>query len=174
MAEESEKPTPGKNDVEAFVSVFARHGVEYLVICGQAEMLMGGARVTFDTDFCYRRSRENLEPLANALKELNPTFRGAPADLPVTLDAQALALGNNYTLSTALGPVDLLGWVEPLGSYEELLPNSETYPVGKLSVRTIGLEDLIRVKQHLGRPKDRDSLLQLLAIRTIREEGTSS
>jgi hypothetical protein len=174
MAEESEKPTPIKNDVEAFVAVFARHGVEYLVIGGQAEVLMGGARVTFDTDFCYRRTKDNLERLANALKELNPKFRGAPADLPVTLNAQTLALGNNYTLSTSLGSLDLLGWVEPLGGYDELLPNSETYPVGEFSVRTIGLEDLIRVKQHLGRSKDRHSLLQLLAIRTIRGEGANS
>jgi hypothetical protein len=135
---------------------------------------MGGARVTFDTDFCYRRTKENLERLAEALKELHPTFRGAPANLPVILDAQALALGNNYTLITSAGPLDLLGWVEPLGSYEELLPNCETYSVGAFSVRTIGLDDLIRIKQHLGRSKDRDSLRQLLAIRAIRSEGSGT
>jgi hypothetical protein len=170
MAEESEIPTHVKNDVEAIVKVFTRHNVEFLVIGGQAEVLMGGARVTFDTDFCYRRTKENLERLAIALKELKPTFRGAPADLPVILDAQALALGNNYTLRTTAGPLDLLGWVEPLGGYDELLASSETYPLGDSSVRTIGLEDLIRIKEHLGRAKDRESLLQLLAIRRIRAE----
>jgi predicted nucleotidyltransferase len=37
-------------------------------------------------------------------------------------------------------------------------------------VKTIGLEDLIRVKKHIRRPKDQESLLQLLAIRKARED----
>jgi hypothetical protein len=139
------------------------------VVGGQAEVLMGSPRVTYDTDLCYRRSPENLERLAAALQEIKATLRGAPADLPFVLDARALAFGNNYTLNTSLGPLDLLGWVEPLGTFESLLPLSETYTVGELNLRTIGLEDLIRVKQHIGRAKDRDSLLQLLAIRSLRK-----
>jgi hypothetical protein len=150
-------------------SVLLRHGVVFLVVGGQAEVLMGSPRVTYDTDLCYRRSPENLERLAAALQEIKATLRGAPADLPFVLDARALAFGNNYTLNTSLGPLDLLGWVEPLGTFESLLPLSETYTVGELNLRTIGLEDLIRVKQHIGRAKDRDSLLQLLAIRSLRK-----
>jgi predicted nucleotidyltransferase len=69
-----------------------------------------------------------------------------------------------------MGPLDLLGWVEPLGAYESLLPASEAYAIGEMTLRTIGLEDLIRIKQHLGRAKDRESLLQLLAIRSLRGE----
>src|SRR5688572_18023783 len=135
---------------------------------------MGSPLVTYDTDLCYRRTKENLERLADALKELKPTLRGAPADLPFTLDAHALAFGSNYTLNTSMGPLDLLGWVEPLGAYESLLPASEIYVVGELTLRTIGLEDLIQIKQHIGRAKDRESLLQLLAIRSLRGEQPES
>jgi hypothetical protein len=145
-----------------------KHDVDFLVIGGQAEALMGSPRVTYDTDLCYRRSPENLARLAAALREINPTLRGAPADLPFVLDSQALAFGNNYTLDTSIGPLDLLGWVEPLGGYEALLPACEVYRVGDFELRTIGLEDLIKIKQHIGRSKDRESLLQLLAIREIR------
>jgi hypothetical protein len=111
-----------------------------------------------------------LERLAAALQEIKPRLRGAPADLPFTLDARALAFGNNYTLNTSLGPLDLLGWVDPVGTYDALLPNCETYTVGQMSLRTIGLEDLIRVKRHIGRAKDRESLMQLLAIRSLRDQ----
>lgn len=38
------------------------------------------------------------------------------------------------------------------------------------TVRVIGLDDLIRIKRHLGRPKDRASLLQLEAIKRLRDE----
>ncbi len=149
-----------------------RYGVEFLVIGGQAEYLFGSPRVTYDVDFCYRRTRENIERLAAALKELKPTLRGAPAGLPLVLDAQALGFGSNYTFDTDFGKFDLLGWVEPLGDYDALLKNSEKYVIGDMEIQTIGLDDLIRIKEHIGRAKDRESLLQLLAIKRIRaEEG---
>jgi hypothetical protein len=34
----------------------------------------------------------------------------------------------------------------------------------------IDLEDLIKIKQHIRRPKDQDSLMQLLAIKKVRGE----
>jgi predicted nucleotidyltransferase len=66
--------------------------------------------------------------------------------------------------------LDLLGWIEPLGDYDAIVSRAETYTVAGLILRTISLEDLIRVKQHIGRSKDRDSLYQLLAIKRVREE----
>lgn len=47
---------------------------------------------------------------------------------------------------------------------------AESYRVGDLVLRTISLDDLIRVKQHIKRFKDSDSLSQLLAIKRVREE----
>lgn len=174
MAEDSAQTRPPRSDLEKIAAILLRHGVDFLVVGGQAEVLMGSPRVTYDTDLCYRRDRQNLERLAEALKELKPSLRGAPADLPFVLDAKALALGSNYTFQTTMGPLDLLGWIEPLGTYESLLPDCETYPLTELTVRTIGLNDLIRVKEHIARPKDRESLLQLLAIRRLRESSSSS
>jgi hypothetical protein len=83
-------------------------------------------------------------------------------------------LGINYAFDTPIGPLDLLGWVEPIGSYEAILPASESYKVGEFEIRTIGLDDLIRIKQHIGRAKDRESLFQLFAIRAIRNEKRES
>jgi len=161
----------GKSKLQQFAEILRAHQVEFIVIGGQAEILMGGARVTFDVDLCYRRTPQNLENLARALQDLKPTLRGAPPDLKFRLDAQALALGNNYTFGTPIGDLDLLGYVEPLGGYEELLKHATVERLGDLEVRVIGLDDLITIRQHLGRPRDRDSLYQLLAIRRIRNES---
>lgn len=159
-----------KSDLRRIAEVLVAHSVEFIVIGVQAETLMGSPRVTYDTDLCYRRTTENLERLAAALNAFRPTLRGAPPGLPLILDARALALGNNYTFDTALGKLDLLGWVEPFGDYDQLVQNAETYHVGELELRAISLDDLIRVKEHIGRAKDRDSLYQLLAIKRIRDE----
>ena len=160
-----------KSDLHQIAEVFAKHGVEFIVIGGQAESLMGSARVTYDVDLCYRRTQNNLERLAEALKQLKPTLRGAPPNLAFVIDARSLALGNNYTFETPLGSLDLLGWIDPLGGYDAVIKNAETYPVGDIELKVIGLADLIRVKEHIGRAKDRDSLWQLLAIQRLRREG---
>lgn len=156
---------------EIIIKLLAKYGVEYIVIGGQAESLHGSARVTFDTDLCYRRTAENLDRLAKALQELQPTLRGAPADLPFRIDAQSLALGCNFTFNTSAGPLDLLGYVEPLGGYDEVISHAETIEIGGIAVNVVSLDDLIRIKEHIRRPKDQDSLRNLLAIRKLREEG---
>lgn len=166
MAEHSEK-----SQLEQIVEHLVRHGVEFIVIGGQAETLHGSPRVTYDVDLCYRRTRANLERLADALREIKPTLRGAPPDLPFRIDAQALALGSNFTFETPYGNLDLLSWVEPLGEFDVLARNACGLPFGHHELLVISLDDLITIKQHIQRPKDRDSLFQLLAIRRIRNES---
>jgi predicted nucleotidyltransferase len=163
--------TPDISPLQKIAEHFAAHGVEFLVIGGQAETLFGSARVTYDVDLCYRRTKENLQRLAVALQEFKPSLRGAPPDLPFQIDAKSLALGTNFTFDTLVGPLDLLGWVEPIGDFDALISNAETYSIGNLDLKTIGLDDLIRVKEHIRRRKDNESLFQLKAIKQIRAEG---
>lgn len=157
--------------LEQIAAVLQEAGVEFIVIGGQAETIHGSARVTFDVDICYRRTRENLQRLATALQSLEPTLRNAPPDLPFQIDAVSLALGENFTFGTKLGDLDLLGYLEPIGGYEQLIDRAERVGAGRFELNVIALDDLIKIKQHLGRPKDRDALLQLLAIRRLREES---
>jgi predicted nucleotidyltransferase len=163
-------PTESTARLEAVLELFRRHDVEFIVIGGQAEVLMGSPRVTCDSDLAYRRTSENLKRLAYALGELKPTLRGVPPDLPFIIDERSLALGNIFMFDTPYGSIDLFSWVEPIGDYEAILKNAETHDLGGIPVKTIGLEDLIRVKKHVRRGKDQESLLQLLAIRKARED----
>ena len=151
-----------------------RHGVEFILIGGQAEALHGSPRVTYDIDLCYRRTSENLERLAAALREMKVTLRNAPADLPFIIDARSLALGCKYTFDTPFDAVDFLGYVEPIGGYDDLIQNAEHYPFRDGDLAVISLDDLIRVKEHIQRPKDRESLFQLRAIKHVREEQSRS
>jgi hypothetical protein len=145
------------------------NGVEFLIVGGQAENLHGSARVTYDVDLCYRRTAENLERLANALIPLRPTLRGAPPDLPFRLDAKSLALGSNFTFDTIHGPLDLLGYMEPIGGYDEAIAAALDVGFGPWTVKVLSLDDLIRIKEHIQRPKDRESLMHLRAIRKLRD-----
>ena len=158
-----------KLDLLKLVRLLNKHRVEYVLIGGVAAQFLGSPQLTNDIDICYRRDRDNLERLAAAVREIHPTLRRAPADLPFQLDATSLALGNNFTFNTDLGPVDFLGWLEPIGDYEKLLPGVEEFEADEFRIRTIGLHDLIRIKEHIRRPKDQLALLQLYEIRKLRE-----
>jgi predicted nucleotidyltransferase len=163
--------TPDASPLERFCVLLADAGVEFMVIGGQAEALMGSPRVTYDVDLCYRRTAENLERLARVLRTLKLTLRGASPDLKFRLDAKALALGSNFTFEVdGEYALDLLAYLEPIGTYDDLLAGSESLQIGGRTVRVIGLEDLIRIKRHLARPKDRESLFQLEAIKRLRQE----
>ena len=52
-----------------------RHGVRFVVIGGLGGRLHGSPTVTRDTDICYERSPENLERLADTLRELDVELR---------------------------------------------------------------------------------------------------
>ena len=162
MSEEAEKSA-----LERIAAILLRHGVEFIVVGGQAELLMGSPRITYDIDLCYRRTKENLRRLASALSEIKPTLRNAPADLPFIIDEQSLALGSNFTFDTAEGPLDLLGYLEPLGNFDAIAERAFAVNIAGIDVKVIHIDDLIAIKQHLRRPKDQQSLLQLLAIKKL-------
>lgn len=79
-------------------------------------------------------------------------------------------MGSNFTFTTTAGDLDLLGHVAPIGGYEELAKNAETMSFGNITINVASLDDLIRIKQHVNRPKDREALMHLLAIKRVRDE----
>src|SRR5262249_54245696 len=128
-----EKLPPAR--LEHFARILLRHDVRFIVIGGQAEYIFGSPRVTYDTDLCYERSAENLTRLAGALKELNVHLRNAPRDLPFIIDSRSLALGNNFTFTTDVGDLDLLGYVEPIGDFHALDRRAGDYDIDGLPLR---------------------------------------
>lgn len=161
----------GKSALELIADLLQAHGVQFVVIGGQAEALYGSPRVTYDIDLCYQRTKENLQRLASALKELKPQLRNAPPDLPFQIDARSLALGSTFTLRTRLGDLDLLGYLEPLGGFDAIATHAVTMHVGDLELKVIHLDDLIAIKEYIRRPKDQQSLHQLKAIKRLQDEG---
>jgi transcriptional regulator with XRE-family HTH domain len=142
-----------------------RHQVEYVLIGGVAANARGAPYISYDVDICFRRDRGNVERLAAALKELHATLRGAPEGLPDVIDARFLWNGDHFTFDTDYGDLDCMMTPSGIpGGYEELNRNATTEIIQDLSVRVAGLEDLIRMKEAAGRPKDRYHLEFLRAI----------
>lgn len=164
---------PDPTRLERIVRVLQKHGVEFVVIGGEAGAMHGNPLPTFDTDLCYGRSEKNLRALEAALKEIGVELRGAPPGLPFKADFRTLVNGSNFTFTTPMGDLDLLGYVEPIGAYEQVVKGADRVQTPFGEVLIISLDDLIRIKRHLGRPKDLLALQQLEAIKHIRDEKRS-
>lgn len=145
-------------------------GVEYVLVGGVAGIAHGAARLTYDLDVVYRRTHANIERLGSALAPHRPYLRGAPPGLPFRWDVETIRRGLNFTLTTDLGDVDLLGEIAGGGTYDDLLAESiELAPFG-IRCRCLSLSQLIRVKRAAGRPKDLEAIAELETIRTAREQ----
>jgi hypothetical protein len=84
--------------------------------------------------------------------------------LPFHWEAATITRGLNFTLTTSLGPLDVLGEITEGGRYEALLPYSVTLDVFGLRCLCLGLARLIEVKRAAGRPKDFEAIAQLEAL----------
>jgi hypothetical protein len=145
------------------------HNVEFIVVGGLAMVTHGSAHVTLDLDVCYSRTSQNIAALAAALAPLHPYLRGAPRGLPFQLDAATIHAGLNFTLDTDEGPLDVLGEVSGIGSYDQALAQSAEYLVHDLHVRVISLPALIASKRAAGRTKDKVHLRELEELRKLKE-----
>ena len=163
-----------ENDVEKLLKALHNEGVAFVIIGGAAAVLQGSAYVTADFDLCYSRTKENLEKLARALAPFHPLLRGVPPDLPFCLDVNALRSGLNFTLTSDLGDLDILGELTGLGGYQEALAFSEDMEIFGIPCKVLTLEGLIRTKRAVGRAKDLRLLPELEALLEIRKSQKKS
>ncbi len=158
-------------DFAALLRLLTRGGVEFILVGGAAATAHGSVRLTRDLDIVYRRTPENLARLVACLAPHRPYLRGAPPGLPFQFDRDTLQHGLNFTLTTDLGSLDLLGEITGGGGYEELLPHSIRLTLYGVECWCLGLKHLIKVKRAAGRPRDLDAVAELEA---LLEEGKGS
>jgi predicted nucleotidyltransferase len=152
------------------LTVLADRQVEFIIVGGLAATIHGSARHTLDLDIVYRRSGENIHRLTAALSPYAPYLRGAPAGLPFHWAAETLTAGLNFTLTTTLGWIDLLGEVTGGGGYDDLLPHATQVAYQQRRCLCVDLPTLIVLKRAAGRPKDNEILAELEALQEERGE----
>jgi predicted nucleotidyltransferase len=145
--------------------LLAEGEVEFIVVGGAAAAAHGSVRLTQDVDVVYARDSANLERLVSTLAGQKPYLRGAPPGLPFRFDRETLNAGLNFTLTTELGWIDLLGEIAGGGRYQDLLPESTWSDLFGIKCRVLNLDALIRVKRAAGRPKDFEAIAELEILR---------
>jgi hypothetical protein len=145
--------------------LLSRAGVKFVIVGGIAIRSHGGNYITEDLDICYSRVRENLKRLADVLAPLNPRPRSMDAALPYVFDWSTLQHGTNFTFTTSMGDIDLLGEVKGIGTYDDLVNDSIIVDLDDFPTYILSIPGLIVAKQAAGRPKDEAGLKVLQALR---------
>jgi hypothetical protein len=157
-------------DIEGILRQLTNQQVDFVIIGGLAMIAHGSAYITKDVDLCYSRTAQNVASLAAALDPIHPYLRGAPQGLPFRFDVATIQAGLNFTLTTDLGDIDVLGEVSGIGNYQQALFRSVEKNAFGMSVRVLSIDGLIAAKKAAGRIKDKNQLLELEELKRMLEE----
>ena len=150
------------------IRILADADVAFILVGGVAATVHGSVRLTRDVDVVYERNEVNLHRLVAALGSVSPYLRGAPPGLPFVFDAETLRRGLNFTLTTSVGDIDLLGELTGGGGFAQLRQHASPVQLYDREILCLDLDALIRVKRAAGRPQD---LADIAALEAIAQEA---
>lgn len=157
-------------DPERLFRVLNTHKVQFVLIGTLAARLHGFPRLTADADIIPSSERKNVERLASALRELHARvyMDTIPEGLEFDCSAPTLERGSIWNLVTSAGRLDVV--FSPAGvPYDELVGDAERFRAFGVTFLAASLDDIIRLKEAAGRPKDKDDVVILKAMKRMSE-----
>ena len=145
-------------DTESLLRSLNAHRVRYVVIGATAFPVHGYARSKLDIDIFIEATLENAERTIEALREVGYDI----TDVTVNDLIEKKLLIRQCMLETDVHP--FAAGV----TFEEVWRNRVDDAIGQTPTCFAGLEDLIRMKQAAGRPKDLEDLRVLLKLKDQR------
>jgi hypothetical protein len=150
-------------ELESLLHRLIQHRLDFVIVGGFAATAHGVSLLTQDIDVAMPFIPGNLHRLQGALADLHPVHRLTPARLPFELTNSDVATFRNLYLDTDSGPLDCLGEVKGIGDYAAVLASSRLSSLLQLPSSDDRWSD--SCKEAMGRPHDRLTILQLLAIK---------
>ncbi len=142
-------------------------GVDFIVVGGYAGVVHGCTLLTQEIEICCNFSPGNLLALQEAIADLHPVHRMTPGRQPLELTAENAGQFRNLYLDTDLGYLDCLSEIQGLGGYDEVAKASQTIEIDGLPLRVLTIDALIVAKEAMNRPRDREAIRQLRAIKEL-------
>jgi hypothetical protein len=166
-------------DPNHIITVLARHRADFIVVGAVGAFLHGSPMMTDDVDVVPALKMSSLEVLAAALNELNAKIMSSDAPggtIEVDWDPKDLRRWivdfRFLNLQTDYGRLDLIHRPGGTDGYGDLARSAELLPLGDVEIKVAALEDIIRSKQAVARPRDLEQLPTLrLLLEAKRERG---
>ncbi len=163
----SGEPKIAPFDPERLLQTLHKHSVQFVLIGALAARLYGFPRLTADADITPSDDKKNLDRLAAALRALDAKVytETIPEGLAFDCSAATLSRARIWNLVTDAGRLDLA--FEPSGTkgYSDLLVGAEKFKAFGIEFLAASVDDIIRSKRAADRPKDREDVVLLLALK---------
>lgn len=163
----------GVFDPERILKVLASLEVEYVLIGALAARLQGFPRMTADADITPSTDPENIEKLAEALREMDARIftENTPDGLVFDCSAQTLRQAEMWNLITSAGRLDIAFTPAGTTGYEDLKERAIQFQVYGVDLLAANLKDIVRSKKASDRPQDRQDIIILNEIIKRNESG---
>ena len=155
---------PGK-----IIRVLDKHKVQFVLIGALAARLYGFPRLTADADITPANDAAGLEKLAKALRELKAKVytESIPEGLEFDCSAATLSRARMWNLVTSAGRIDIAFTPAGTTGYDDLAKGAVKFKAFGVHFLAASLDDIIRSKEAANRPKDREDVAILRAMRKL-------
>lgn len=155
-------------NLSKLLELLLENDLDFVLIGGFAAVVHGSTMVTQDLDICSTQTVENIEKLRSILKPYNPIHRmKRDANLSFIDHPKSLDGLNNIYLETDLGTLNILSETLPAGNFQTVKNNSISINIYGHTCNVISIDDLIKVKSKMNRPKDIQTVHELLKIKKL-------
>lgn len=152
-------------DSQKLIKLLAGNEVRFVIIGGLAAVVHGSSVVTEDLDICVSFDRENVRRLLDALDKINPEHRLIGKKRALKEGVEEISSFKNIYLTTDLGFIDILSSVAGVGGFNDVADRSVELDLFGFKCRVLDIDAVIESKKTMGRPKDKETVVQLSAIR---------
>jgi len=149
------------------------NGVDFVIVGGIASVVHGCTYVTQDVDICCDFSPANLLALQKAISDLEPVHRMTASRKKLELTEETCSDFKNLYLDTEQGQLDCLSVIDGLGDFGQVKRESQLVEVEGSKIHVLTLDALIRAKKAMNRPRDKETVSQLEAIKELQKRGNS-
>lgn len=166
---------PKSASIRQLLETLREAGIEFIVVGGAAATMHGSGTTTEDLDIVPNPTPENIDRLLVFLEKLDAHFRADAAARRLKPARSHLEGGGQLLLSTVLGPLDLLMRLHDGRGYDQLVHHSQVFTDDHIDIEVVRLPELIEIKRHAGRDKDKAVLPILVALlRRLEAEQTDA
>jgi len=163
-------PSSGKKtstaDLSALLEGLLRSDVEFILVGGLAAVIQGAPVTTMDADIVHRQSPENISRLFAFLESIHAVYR-RPDDRIIAPKKKDFSKAGHILLTTRLGPLDVLAFIEGGKTYDDLYRHSIQIDFRGRAIRVLDIKMLTELKRTSKFPEDKQRLAVLEA--TLRQ-----
>lgn len=154
-------------EVQHFLKSLHDNNVKYMLVGGVAAVFHGHVRTTQDLDLWVQENPQNKERLVKALKAANVPGADNYLTVPMLPGYSTVTIGEKGFVA------DFMGYTKAFKKedFDKCYKHARQGNFDGIPITIIHMNDLIKEKQTLARPKDLDDVINLKRIKKKQDKG---